>query len=562
MINEILNHLWQSTAFAAAVAMACVALRRNSPRLRYWLWLAASMKFLVPFSLLVSMGARVQFPPDTPSLHAVTVQQISTYFAPVSALRAAAPAHVAFPWPVVLGAIWILGALFLLFRWFRRWRVMNLAARNATQLQLDCAVPVFSSSGTMEPGTFGIFRPVILLPDGIVDNLTPGQFEAVIAHELRHIRYRDNLTAALQMCVETLFWFHPAVWWIGAKLMDERERDCDEAVLRQGSRPGDYARSIVQVCETYTESPLACATGIGGSDLKKRIREIMTWRGSMPMTFRGKLALTAVTISAISVPFVIGVVRAQTLPPPPANSYEVVSIHPSGPGQTGRAGFSPGPHGGLQSRNTSVMDMLTWAYQIPDYRFVGAPGWTQSDHFDITLTPDKVEVAIGPETPMKELLAGIGRNQQRLLSVLRDRFGLIMRAETRELSIYALTQARGGANLSLDPAPGVSTSFRRTAPGRIEAVGAPIKMLANYLSMDLGRPVNDETGMTGQYDLKLEWTPEPAPSSDPALAGASGPAAGPSIFTALTEQLGLRLEPKKGPVQVYVIETIERPTEN
>ena len=146
-MNEIFNHLWQSTAFAAAVALACVALRRNSPRLRYWLWLAASMKFLIPFSMLVSTGARVQLPPDTPSLHAVTGQQISTYFAPVEA----APHQTTVQWPSMLAAIWIAGSFFLLVRWFRNWRGMSVAAREGH---------------TLEPGVFGLFRPVLLLPDG------------------------------------------------------------------------------------------------------------------------------------------------------------------------------------------------------------------------------------------------------------------------------------------------------------------------------------------------------------------------------------------------------------
>src|SRR5580692_7126815 len=141
-MNQIFNHLWQSTVFATAVAAACVALRRNSPRLRYWLWLAASLKFLLPFSLLVSTGARVQMPPDTPSLHAVTVQQISTYFAPVSD----APTRTTFQWPLVLAAIWMAGSLFLLVRWFRNWRRVKVATRQGR---------------TMEPGVFGIFRPVL-----------------------------------------------------------------------------------------------------------------------------------------------------------------------------------------------------------------------------------------------------------------------------------------------------------------------------------------------------------------------------------------------------------------
>jgi bla regulator protein BlaR1 len=259
MISQVFNHLWQSTVFAAAVGLAALALRRNSPRVRYWLWLAASLKFLLPFSWLVATGARIQLPPDTPSLHAVTIQQISATFAPVSLFPTATPAIATPRMPLALAAIWLAGALFLLFRWFRRWRTIHLAVRKASRLQLPNPVPAYSSSAMIEPGVLGVFRPVLLLPEGLSDNLTPEQFEAVLAHERRHIRCHDNLTAALHMCVETLFWFHPLVWWIGAKLMDERERDCDEAVLSQGSHPGDYARGIVQVCEAYVELPLACA---------------------------------------------------------------------------------------------------------------------------------------------------------------------------------------------------------------------------------------------------------------------------------------------------------------
>jgi bla regulator protein BlaR1 len=324
-MNEVFNHLWQSTVFAAAAALGCAALRRNSPRLRYWLWLAASLKFLIPFSLLVSTGARVQMPPDTPSLRAVTVQQISTYFAPVVATRATVQ------WPLVLAAIWFARSLFLLVRWFRNWRRMMVAAREGR---------------TLEPGVFGLFRPVLLLPENLADSLTEEQLQAVLAHEARHIECYDNLTAALHMVVETLFWFHPIVWWIGARLMDERERDCDEAVLRQGSQPGVYARGIVQVCEAYVESPLACASGISGSDLKKRIREIMTWRGSLPVTLRAKAMLAVAAFAIMSVPFVIGILRAQTLPPAPSYGYDVASIHKSAPGSNNHM-IGPGPQGGL-----------------------------------------------------------------------------------------------------------------------------------------------------------------------------------------------------------------------
>ena len=559
MINEIFNHLWQSTLFAAAVALACSALRRNSPRLRYWLWLAASLKFLVPFAVMVSMGARVQFPPDTPSLHAVTVQRISTYFAPVSVFPAAPPARATLRWPLVPGAIWLAGAVFLLFRWRRRWRTIHGAARSATRLDFGCAAPAFASSTAMEPGAFGIFRPVILLPEGIAGSLTPEQLEAILAHELRHIGYRDNLTAALHMCVETVFWFHPVIWWIGAKLMDERERDCDEAVLRQGSRPADYARGILHVCETYVESPLPCASGIGGSDLKKRIREIMTWRGSMPMTFWGKAMLAAAAVAAMSAPFLIGVIRAQTLPPAPAYGYDVVSIHKSDPAAIGGQ-LGPGPQGGWRSQNTSVMMLITAAYDIADYQVIGAPAWVDSDRYDVTFTPDKPQAPPGRGGSEKDRQAYWTGNRQRLQAVLRDRFGLLLRVETHELPIYELRQAKNGSRLSphAEGTPGVIQFHAES----IVFVDATTAVLAKMLSSEFHRPVYDETGLTGKYDFKLDWTPDPDASPDAAAAGLSSPARAAAIFTAVTEQLGLRLEPKRGPVQVYVVEKIERPAEN
>ncbi len=381
--------------------------------------------------------------------------------------------------------------------------------------------------------------------------------EAILAHELRHVGYRDNLTAALHMCVETVFWFHPAIWWIGAKLMDERERDCDEAVLRQGSQPGDYARGIVHVCERYVESPLPCASGIGGSDLKKRIREIMTWRGSMPMTFRGKAMLAAAAVAAMSTPFLIGVIRAQTLPPAPAYGYDVVSIHRSDPAASG-AGMRPGPQGGWRSQSTAVINLLTIAYDIAEYQVIGAPAWMSSDRYDVTFTPDKAQPPPGPATSQKDRQAYNTANRQRLQAVLRDRFGLVLRVETRELPIYVLRQAKSGSRLS--PHAEGAPELIGIHAGSIVGGKVGTDILAKMLSGEFRRPVYDETGLTGKYDFKLDWTPDSDASADTASAGLNTPAPG-SLFGAI-DQLGLRLESKRGPVQVYVVEKIARPAEN
>ena len=116
-----------------------------------------------------------------------------------------------------------------------------------------------SSPGLLEPGVVGLFRPILLLPAGIAERLQPPQLEAVLAHELCHVRRRDNLTSAIHMIVEAVFWFHPLVWWIGARLVEERERACDEAVLSLAMQPHDYAEGILNVCKSYWNRPcLVC----------------------------------------------------------------------------------------------------------------------------------------------------------------------------------------------------------------------------------------------------------------------------------------------------------------
>jgi len=538
-MSELFNHLWQSTAFAAAVALAAFALRRNSPRLRYWLWLAASLKFLIPFSLLVSTGARVQFPPDTPSLHAVTVQQISTYFAPISEFSAPTPTRQSFPWPLALAAIWIAGALFLLIRWFLRWRTIHLAVRRAKRLPLAFPLQAYSSPSTMEPGIFGIIHPVLLLPEGIDHSLTPQQFEAVLAHELRHASYRDNLTAALHMCVETIFWFHPLVWWIGAQLMAERERDCDEAVLMQGSQPASYARGIVQVCEAYVESPLACASGISGSDLKKRIREIMTWRGSLPVTLPAKALLAVAIFAALSAPFIIGILRAQSgLPEAAAREFDVASIKPY---------VWPGPPAGYEACNPrsdptrltltgcTLKNLIRNAYdlkgfQVPDQ----GPDWTNTDRYVIearTTTP-----ATRPEL------------MRMLQPMLAARFGLQVHWEFRQGSVYFLNVASHG--LKLPPAT------KKDHCGEINI--RPNSLWADCDSIDgfaedlenlvRDHPVINRTGLsTEQYSITMDFSLDDDPS------------VGPSIFSALPAQLGLTLTSGKAPVRKLVLDRVQRP---
>ena len=145
-----------------------------------------------------------------------------------------------------------------------------------------------SAPGLVEPGVFGVFRPILLLPEGIGARLNEPQLEAILAHELCHVRRRDNLTATIHMAVQAVFWFHPLVWWLGARLVDERERACDEEVLRLGNRPQVYAAGILNICKLYVESPLACVSGVTGADLKNESRQLCPAAPCCDWTLEGR----------------------------------------------------------------------------------------------------------------------------------------------------------------------------------------------------------------------------------------------------------------------------------
>ncbi len=171
-------------------------------------------------------------------------------------------------------------------------------------------VPVLVSPSSMEPGIVGILRPALLLPEGIIERLDAEQLRGILAHEMCHARYRDNLTFAFHMVVETLYWFFPPVWWIGARLIEQREQACDEAVVEAGGAAQAFAEGILNVCKFYVESPLACVAGVTGADLKKRIVRIMTERNLLRLDWRKKLILAAVALVVAAVPVTLGLGQA------------------------------------------------------------------------------------------------------------------------------------------------------------------------------------------------------------------------------------------------------------
>ena len=313
MIGAVLDHLWQSTLFAGIAGLLTLMLRRNGAHIRFLLWFAASVKFLIPFAAIAALGSYF-LPPFAPRIFAPALSMLlpaAQPFSSPSALPSALAAQALDLTPLLL-TVWGIGFALIGGRWWSRWLRVRRALHEAVDSPLAAPVAVRMSPESLEPGLVGIVRPVILLPEGITKDLSGAEIDAILAHEMCHVNRRDNLGAASHMLVETLFWFHPLVWWLGARLNEERERACDEGVLASGKAPQIYAESILKVCRLYLHSPLACAAGISGTDLKRRLEAIVENRSVLRLNPTQKLTLLGAAILAVAAPLTLDLLASQS----------------------------------------------------------------------------------------------------------------------------------------------------------------------------------------------------------------------------------------------------------
>jgi uncharacterized protein (TIGR03435 family) len=359
--------------------------------------------------------------------------------------------------------------------------------------------------------------------------------------------------------------------------VEEREFACDEAVLQTGSEAEIYAEGVLNVCKFYVESPLSCVSGVSGSDLKKRIVRIMTERVARKLNLGRKLLLGAAGLAAVIPPIMFGVLHAAQIralsqaadASASVPKFEVSTIKPT---ESDENRFMlMFTLDGISMTGVPVQMILRQAFSVEDDRIIGAPSWAKSDRFDIQAKVD------GEDAPKLEKLS-MDQRQSMLRPLLEDRFHLKYHHETRELPVYVLVVAKGGSKLkeSKPDDPAVSGDdgrrmLRMMGRGRFEAQGTPVGDLIDALSQHVGLTILDKTGLTGNFDFALQWTPEDAApamatfgaGAPPGNEGASPPSAGgPSLFTALQEQLGLKLESQMGPVDVIVVDRIEQPSPN
>jgi len=580
----LLHFLWQGAIIVTIYAVArWRGARTLGPDGRYSLACSAlAAVAIVPIVTWMLLSGPVQ---ETAAV---------TFTAPLSAPRAQSVPSVSLLLPSDVYAVlpeqflswvvafWLIGAtafsLRLLAGWIFAERVRHRMVRTASvewqrtfdrlKARMSVTRPVrLLVSGLLDaPAAIGWFRPIVLVPAGALAGLPSAQMEALLLHELAHIRRHDYLVQILQSVVEAVFFYHPGVWWISRHMRTDRELCCDDIAVSITGDAVMYARALAEFDSARFIQPTVVAAN--GGSVAERIARLL---GQSSTTGRASIgAATAPALILLSVG--MWSVFAQTAARP---QFDVASIKPSFSERVMDVRALPG----RLTADASLQVLIQYAYGVQPFQIVSGPGWLMSERYQIDATADAT--------------ASRDRMFLMLQSLLEDRFQLKTHRDMKELPVFALVANKGGFKLPrpkegvcVDSAVEAAAEWvgagRMAAPGEVQPArgrcgsavlalgpggaqmqGGKIAMpeLVRTLSMLLGRSVIDNTGFTELFDLQLDFVPDdttpamPPPPPDSVISGVS-------VAQALEQQLGLRLESIKGPVQVIVVDQAERPSAN
>lgn len=601
----LVHFLWQGLSIAALYAAARRGIAgKATPNVRYLLACAALAAMMAaplatwglmrPSDANPDAAYRIRSTPpaaSTTGIATTTTTLPASIRATVSNVRS--PQFL--PWVVI---VWLFGAAVFWVRLTGGWvvasRMRSVLVRRAppewqeilrklgARIGLSRPVRLLVSALVQVPTVVGWLRPVMLVPVGALSGLPAEHLEALLLHELAHIRRHDYLVNILQSVAEALLFYHPAVWWVSGHIRAERELCCDDVAVSVSGDALTYARALAQF-ESYRPAHFGAAVAANGGSLSDRIARLL---GQSRPAVRTGLGPGVLAVAILLVAAAYGLFGQSDAHP----TFQTASIkrntsnwsepayHPMGLGAT--------PDGRQTARNASLMLLIQFAYAVrdsphwlplPASQVVGGPAWINSPRYDIEAKP-------GGNTDPKQIWL-------MWQTLLADRFRLRLHRETRELPIYDLTVVKSGPKLPAAKEAGC-VSFApgtppRYVPGKVDCgyVSGPfldhtglrmkgskvhIADLVRELALVLDRPVLDKTEFKGEFDLNLSFTPDGALMGFPGIGGPGDPGSSrpptdpslPNIFAALEEQLGLKLVPAKGPVEVLVIDHVERPTTN
>lgn len=228
----------------------------------------------------------------------------------------------------------------------------------------------------------------------------------------------------------------------------------------------------------------------------------------------------------------VALAQAQTDSAEPPQ-FEVAVIKPSPSQYPGSTFYNPTPDR-FRFDNVTVKELIAYAWGVRQFQIEGASGWVNSDRYDILAKPDGPITGDNPGEMVQNLLA--------------DRMNLKVHEDTKDMSVFALVASKGGAKLR--ESSGRGETIAHNGYGHMMGRHLTMENLTSMLAAQVERPVIDKTGITGQFDVRLDWVPDDSPET------------GPSIFTAVQEQLGLKLESERAPVETVVIDHVDRPSDN
>jgi uncharacterized protein (TIGR03435 family) len=557
ILSAVVNSLWQALVVAVLVWLALRFMPRINAATRYAIWWAAlGVVLILPVApRLISMMR------PHPKPIAVTAVKTPKTAAPAVTVEpvivTVAPGRTAI-WPIVVLIVWAALLVWRLFQIVRSYFYLRGVKRRAAVSPIPLpAIPrradLLISPDIVSPMAVGFLRPAVVLPESLLDELSEPEREHVLLHESAHLaKYDDWSNLAMRLLAGALA-LHPVAIWILWRIEREREMACDDWVVARTGAARPYAASLAHLFELRrARRGEILASGIFGSSSRLGDRiEMLLRRGR---TFSPRASAAGVVASMVSMG---GLMLAGSLAPrwiafaqqEPRSVFEVASIKLAPP-DSGDFRLFWIPGGRFITTSATLKDLVGFAYDVRGHQISGGPNWLESNKYNIEAKADST-------TRIPEGFAASDSFRMMVRSLLNDRFGLSAHRQSHEEQIYELRVEKGGPKLR-EAAKAIPSGLF-PGRGRVDGKAAQMSLLARYLSNPVGRVVVDKTGLSGGYDFTLTWMPEPAAGPD-----APTPADPdlPSIFSALQEQLGLRLQSAKGPVEALVIDHAEKPDAN
>lgn len=415
--TELAAHLWQSTLFLLLIFLFVALLGKASAKSRYAVWLAASVKFALPLSAFAALGSWLNLGSLIPrSADANSLSSNGVDFSDIILAEPVAAVISTADTPnnhneifCVLTLLWLVACLSLFALWWKRSRSFKalLGYRNTPtsereaellnnaqhRVGLTARVHLFISDSIIEPVVLGIWKPVIVMPRGLSQKLTDDEFESVLIHELSHVARRDNLVGVLQMALCCLLWFHPLIWLIKRKLLEEREQACDEAVVRRESKPEVYVSGLLKVVRYGLHSQQSAGlANAAGTNLSQRVELIMKNKTTkikgqkwiVGVAF-GALCLLCVAAGFTAAARTGGADNSSTADSPATEEFYKVEIHADGKLYSTMGLRAPKPGGAVFQYGL---------FRVPEDRTAQTVDGQRIYAFQLIPTPEKDSVKI------------------------------------------------------------------------------------------------------------------------------------------------------------------------